>query len=423
MVEAAPLQAGGVQVAAPPVIGGADSVGAAAWRVSRGQTLTLPHPAGIYGPVDSWIQSAGGALERARRAMATAKVDAVFVASPGLVAFLTGHVVPAYLAYPSRDGRLEKPALALVTAEDAVTVAVSPDPAVGLGMPYGEGGRGLADGVAAFSAVTEVAGGLGLTRGSIAVEAGLVPAAAVDALRAAAPGAQLIALDGLLRDARMPKSDAELTELRRAIALCDAGQDAVRAAVAPGVTEGELYAAAVRAMIAAAGELVISVGEIQVGVRGALMMGPPTSAAIAAGELAMSDLAPRHPNGWWGDSCLTVACGEPSAEQRATWRLLRDALEAGRERLRPGVTAREVYEAVARHAGPQPGHAGHGIGRDHFEEPRIAPDDDTPLPADAVIVLEPGAYDDRQGMRLEHAFRVTADGGEPLSAFSLELTA
>lgn len=345
----------------------------------------------------------------------------MLVASPGLVAFLTGHVVPAYLAFPSRDGRLEKPALALVTSGDAVTVAVAPAPVLGAAVTYGSGARGLCDGPGAFDALAAIVAGLGLTNGRLAVELGLVPAGAVDALRITAPALEIVPLDDLLRDARAVKSDAELAGLREAIALCDAGQNAVRAAVAPGVSEGDLYAAAVGAMIERAGELVVPVGEIQVGARGALMMGPPTSARIADGDLAMCDLAPRHPNGWWGDSCMTAACGEPTAAQRTTWRRLADAIEAGRDRLRPGVLASEVYDAVAHHAGPQPGHAGHSIGRDHYEEPRIAPDDATPLQAGAVIVLEPGAYDARQGMRIEHAFRVTPKGGEPLSTFSLEL--
>ncbi len=53
-------------------------------------------------------------LDRAREAARVAGVDAVIAASPGMVAFLTGHVVPAQLAHPSRDGRLEKPTIAIV---------------------------------------------------------------------------------------------------------------------------------------------------------------------------------------------------------------------------------------------------------------------------------------------------------------------
>ncbi len=360
-------------------------------------------------------------LDRAREAMASAEVDAVLVASPGLVAFLTGHVVPAFLAYPSRDGRLEKPTLALVTADGAATVGAAPSPDVGAAIPYGAGARGLLDAPEAFGALAGAAEELGFTGGRVAVEQALVPAAAVAALSVAVPGAVLVALDGLLRTAKAAKSDEELEGLREAIALCDAGQDAVRAATEPGRSELELYASAVRAMNGCADSLVISLGEIQVGERGEQMAGAPTRARVAEGELVMCDLAPRHPNGWWGDSCMTVACGEPDPAVRATWTELRDAMEAGRELLRPGVAAGDVYAAMELHAGELPGHGGHSIGRDHYEDPVIAPGNREPLSGGTVIVLEPGRYGDGRGMRIEHAFRVTPDGGERLSAFSLEL--
>jgi Xaa-Pro dipeptidase len=170
-----------------------------------------------------------------------------------------------------------------------------------------------------------------------------------------------------------------------------------------------------------AGDLVISGCELQVGRRGELLMGAPTGARVEPGDLVMSDIYPRHPNGWWADSCSTVSCGEPDETVRRTWQELYDGLRAGAEALRPGVTAGDVYQAVARHAGEQPGHAGHGIGRDHYEEPVIRPGNADELPAGAVIVLEPGRYGDGRGIRLEWAFRVSTDGGEPLTSFPLDL--
>ena len=71
--------------------------------------------------------------------------------------------------------------------------------------------------------------------------------------------------------------------------------------------------------------------------------------------------------------------------------------------------------------GPQPGHVGHGIGRDHYEEPIIAPTRHELLQDGSVIVLEPGRYGDGRGIRIEHAFRVSVDGGQLLSSFPLDL--
>lgn len=358
-------------------------------------------------------------LERAREAMLTAGVDAVMVASPGMVAFLTGHVVPAQLAHPSRDGRMEKPTIAIVTAEDVATVGPWPDPSHGRSMALVSGG--LDDSPAGFDPLVTTACELGIDDGVVALEAAFVPAAAAQGLREGLAGARFRPLDGLLRRVRAQKSESEREGILAALALCDAGQDAARAAVIPGASELDLYCAAVVAMNGVGVDQVLSLGEIQVGRRGERIAGAPTSAPIAVGELAMCDLAPRHANGFWGDSCMTVACGEPSPLQTGDWERLRNALEAGRRMLRPGVAAGDVQRAVTEVLPTMLGHAGHGIGRDHFEEPILLKDNPELLEEGSIIVIEPGIYAEGLGMRIEHAFEVSDDGGIPLSRFDLGL--
>lgn len=360
-------------------------------------------------------------LDRAREAIAAARYDGVLAGSPGLVAFLTGHVMPPHLAYPSRDGRLEKPTLALVTADEAVTVGADPTPALGAAISYGPGRVGLRDGPEAFTALATAAAELGLRSGRIAAELAFVPAGAVALLAEGAPGLRLEPLDGLLREAKAVKSDSEVAGIRQACDLADLAHAAVRASVRPGTTELALYGAAVHAMNAAARELVLCGCELQVGPRTERMMGAPTDAQVSPGDLVMADIFPRHPNGWWADSCSTTVCGEPDAEHRRVWRELYDGLQAGQQVLRAGARVRDVYEAICAHAGPQPGHAGHGIGRDHYEEPAIVPDSDDRLLKGSVIALEPGRYENGRGLRLEWAFRVAEDGGEPLNTFALDL--
>jgi Xaa-Pro aminopeptidase len=252
-------------------------------------------------------------LERAREAMREAGVDAVLAASPGLVAFLTGHVVPAHLAYPSRDARLEKPTLALVTLDRAVTVGVDPAPRVGEAVHYGDGRAGLRDDPEAFAALAAAAEGLEGAR--VAVELAHVPAAA---MLAALRRTRVEPLDGLLRRARAAKSDGEVGALHEACALADAGQQSLREAVRRGASEVELYAAVAASMHARAGGLVLAGCELQCGARTEVGMGAPTGARVAAGDLVMCDLYPRHPNGWWADSCSTVVCGEAHARATST---------------------------------------------------------------------------------------------------------
>lgn len=360
-------------------------------------------------------------LERTRSAMAAVGVDAVLVASPGMVAFLTGHVAPAHIALPSRDSRLEKPTLALVTADVAVTIGTEPDPATGIALAYGEDAVGLHDAPTAFVALTRAMTEIGLTAGQLAVEATYVPAAVSMLVGEVHGGVRWRPLDDLLCEAKAMKDGHELAGIRAACDLCDGAQDAVRQAVRPGASEAELYAAAVGGACDRAGEHVIVGCELISGRRTQAGMGRAGSRRLEPGDAVMSDVFPRHGNGFWADSCMSVVCGEPTARDRKDGQRLRDAIEAGRERLRPGVTAGEVYDAVAAISGPLPVHAGHGIGRDHYEEPMLVPGNNTRLPASAAVVLEPGIYRDGRGLRLEWAFEVTPDGGVPLTHFSLDI--
>jgi Xaa-Pro aminopeptidase len=359
-------------------------------------------------------------LERARKAMAEAGFDGVIAASPGLVAFLTGHVLPAHLAYPSRDGRLEKPTIAVASLTRAVTIGVDPKPAVGESVRYGDDRIGLADGPERFRAVAEEVGSMNLAGGRLAVELAWVPAGALCALVELKPRASIEPLDGLLQTAKAIKSDQEATAISDACSLADVAQGAIRHALAPGVTELELYAEAVRAIQEAAQGFAICGAEIQAGRRGELGMGPPEANVVKRGDLVMSDVYVRHPNGWWSDSCSTLACVELAGNARHIWQALLDGLRAGQEMLRPDVLAGDVYAAISHFAGEQPGHAGHSIGRDHFEEPAILPGSTDRLPEGAVIALEPGKYGRGSGMRLEWAFRVTPAGGVPMTSFSLD---
>jgi Xaa-Pro aminopeptidase len=359
-------------------------------------------------------------LERAREAMAEAGFDGVIAASPGLVAFLTGHVLPAHLAYPSRDGRLEKPTIAVASLTQAVTIGVDPKPTVGESVRYGDDRIGLADGPQRFRAVAEEVGSMNLAGGRLAVELAWVPAGALCALQELRPRASIEPLDGLLKTAKATKSDQEATAISDACSLADVAQAAIRHALAPGVTELELYAEAVRGIQEAAQGFAICGAEIQAGRRGELGMGAPEANVVRRGDLVMSDVYVRHPNGWWSDTCSTLACVELGETERRMWQELRDGLRAGQEMLRSNVSAGDVYAAIAQFAGEQPGHAGHSIGRDHFEEPVILAGSTDPLPEGAVVVLEPGRYGQGRGMRLEWAFRVTPDGGVPMTSFSLD---
>ncbi|MDW5598435.1 M24 family metallopeptidase, partial [Conexibacter stalactiti] len=148
--------------------------------------------------------------------------------------------------------------------------------------------------------------------------------------------------------------------------------------------------------------------------------GAPTSARVVGdGELILCDLAPRV-GGHWGDSCATVAVGEPPAAARAAHRRVHDALQRAIDAIRPGASAAEI-DALTRAGLDYPHHTGHGIGSSYHERPRLVPEAPGLLREGMVLALEPALYADDFGIRLEHVVRVTADGCEVLSRHRLEL--
>lgn len=255
------------------------------------------------------------------------------------------------------------------------------------------------------------------------------PAHLLEGLRSQFPHAQFKDISPLVDALRASKTEDELARLRAACALCDVGQQAARVAAAPGKSEIEVYSAIHAALELAVQARVPLGADVVSGERTLEMGGDASGRVIQTGDLLMTDIHPRHPNGYWGDSCATfVVGGEPTAEQRKAHQILREALQRGCELLKPGVMASEV-DAVVRgrlkaRGYEYPHHSGHGVGTTHFERPFIMPWNHERLAENMVVMLEPGIYQPGMGgIRIEWAFRVTGTGGEPLTRFSLELEA
>jgi Xaa-Pro aminopeptidase len=219
--------------------------------------------------------------------------------------------------------------------------------------------------------------------------------------------------------ARLVKDSDEIARLRAAISLCDAGQQAVRLAVASGVSEFDILGAARLAMERLAGSPVPLAADVISGPRTGLSGGPPTNRVLERGDLILIDLIPRL-RGYWGDSCATLSLGESSTEIQKKQRRIREALQRGTEAIHPGVLAGQLDEIVRTNL-TYPHHSGHGLGASYYEEPRIVPGSPVALEAGMVIALEPGLYEGDVGIRLEQIMIVTADGCEVLSQHALEL--
>lgn len=190
-------------------------------------------------------------------------------------------------------------------------------------------------------------------------------------------------------------SPEQLRGLRRAGRLVAHTLQALRRAVRPGVSTGELDRLAAT-MFAAAGArsgpiLTYSYpGSICISVDDQVVHGIPGPRRLRAGEIVTLDVAAEL-GGYHADAATTMAVerADPGAERLMAG--TRAALAAGLRAAQPGATLREVGAAVERVAVARglaviPELTGHGIGRRMHEEPTVY---NWPAP-EAGRVLEPG---------------------------------
>jgi Xaa-Pro dipeptidase len=224
--------------------------------------------------------------------------------------------------------------------------------------------------------------------------------------------------------ARAVKDPDEIAALRRATRVADAGQAAARAAAQAGASELDVWATVRGAMEREAGGRIPVLADLVSGERTADVGGPPGERTLSEGDLVLVDLVPRL-EGYWADSCATLAVGEaPAAAHRAHEAVLA-ALEQAIELCRPGVGCAEIDAAARRvveaAGGTYPHHTGHGLGVAFHEAPRIFPGSPRVLEEGMVVALEPGSYVDGLGVRVERVVLVAADGPELLSGHDLAL--
>ena len=167
--------------------------------------------------------------------------------------------------------------------------------------------------------------------------------------------------------------------------------------------------------------------------------------ALHAGEAIVMDIFPQHKqNRYWADMTRTVSKGEPPAEIRKIYEIVKRAQDAGIKALRPGVTGREVHELVediiwqAGYDTLRPGQkkdpsdptprgfihgTGHGVGLEIHEAPGVTRSGVKPLVVGDVVTIEPGIYDPViGGVRLEDMLVITEGGARNFTLAPRELT-
>ena len=256
--------------------------------------------------------------------------------------------------------------------------------------------------------------------GRLGVELNFIPLTMAQSLTAQYPGIELVDITSEVSDLRIIKDEDEIENIRKAAHLSDIGQAAVLKIARDGMTELELFNLVRQEIEGSVGTRVPLMADFISGTATASGGGLPTNKLIMQGDLILTDFTPCL-NGYWGDSCSTIAVGTPTAEQERIFTLVKEALDIGIHTIRPGVQAKEVDAAMRLHLEAEGGfghHGGHGVGILYHEEPRIVPYNTTVLQPGMVIALEPAVYKKDYGIRLEHLMVVTNDGCEVLTKFN-----
>jgi Xaa-Pro aminopeptidase len=271
----------------------------------------------------------------------------------------------------------------------------------------------------------------------LAAEAGSIAHATWQRLADAAPGVELVPVDGWVEELRATKEPSEIERIEVACGVADRALERLLPHIVPGVTEAELALRLEWEMRTSGAEALAFDVACLAGPRAALPHGSPGARQVAAGEVLLFDFGAQV-CGYRSDMTRTLFVGEPRTADMEIYQLVARAQQAAIDALSEAAQAGErptnrAIDGVARSViidagyGEHFGHGlGHGIGLATHEAPslgRLAAE--ASLPSPTVFSVEPGVYlDDVTGVRIEDLVLFDADDRSlrRLTSFPREVT-
>ena len=238
-------------------------------------------------------------------------------------------------------------------------------------------------------------------------------------IMARVPDCKLVDQSALLPALRTVKEPHEMFLMRRAVEATRAGHLAAMKAVRPSMTERELTAILESGFRQGGGEGLSYDSIVATGRNAASLHYAHGNAVIGANDLVLIDAAASVGTYACDVTRTFPASGKFTAQQRADYELVLAAQDAAASLLKAGVIHEDMTEAantVFRKAG-RIDEFTHGLGHFVGLDVHDAGDYTRPLPAGAVLTIEPGLYNQQlnQGIRVEDIYLVTASGAERLS--------
>src|SRR4029077_12165135 len=202
----------------------------------------------------------------------------------------------------------------------------------------------------------------------------------------------------LVERLRVAKDDGEVAAIRSAAQLAGEALRLTLAQVQPGMSELAIAGVLEGALRRLGSEGHPFATIVASGARSALPHARSSRRAVAAGEWLLLDFGAQV-DGYCADITRTVVVGGRASErQRVLYELVRDAQRRARTAVRAGMSGRDAdalaREPIAARGFEEAfGHSlGHGLGLEVHEAPRLSKTNADPLPAGAVVTIEPGVY-------------------------------
>ena len=233
--------------------------------------------------------------------------------------------------------------------------------------------------------------------------------------------------DRIMKDMRAVKSPEEVELISRAVSVAEKALIETMNFIKPGKTEEEVSAILEFEIRKRGGYMAFDV-IVGSGSRSAIVHGRPSSKKLQEGEFVLIDYGARV-EGYNSDITRTFSLGEPDEEMIRVYETVYRAQKEARDVAVAGIIGSELHEVAAeiiRNAGYGEyfGHGlGHSLGMDtHDSSGGASPTNKEPIPAGAVITIEPGIYlPEKFGVRIEDDLYLGSEGTRVLTTLDREL--
>jgi Xaa-Pro dipeptidase len=266
---------------------------------------------------------------------------------------------------------------------------------------------------------------LGLGVGTTGVES-LLPFRFYQLLSKAVPRSSIVDATVAVMELRLTKDAEELSTMKKAGKIVEAGILAGIDAIKVGATELQIGFEIERRIRELGGEKV-PFNAVLAGKNAALPHGDASSTKVRAGDCVLMDVSATY-RGYFADLTRTVFVEKASPIQMEVYRTVLDAQSAAISAIRPGIVAGSL-DKRARAVIAKAGYGeyflhrtGHGLGLDVHEDPSITSSCPLVLRPGMTFTVEPGIYlPGRLGVRIEDDLAVTADGVETIGKCDKDL--